>query len=146
MENINMQFTEDQALILIEARETHDQNTRKLAASEAEFVRLGLGRMTYADKRTEAERILVLYWHGRIAADGKDAAVRRLFNQAGKDAYGYPVKVEGDKVVKAPERARASCPLKALAQEITDAGKGLSDDEKAKLAERLRALLTGGAQ
>ena len=138
-------FTEAQASILIESRETHDANTRKLAACERDFIRQGLGLLTVPEKRENAERILVLYWQGRVAADGKDASVRALFNQMGKEVYEYGVAVQGDKVVQVASRNRESCPLKALADEIKSLGKGMSADEKAKLAEQLRKLLSGDA-
>jgi len=58
----------------------------------------------------------------------------------------HGVKVEDDKLVAVQGRNRSKCPLRELASKITAAGKGLSDEEKAKLAAALRAMLANGVQ
>jgi hypothetical protein len=134
-------FTLDQITILIDAREGHDQNTRKLEACEKDFIRQGLALWTSADesKRQSAEALLVTFWN-ESEKIGRKASVRNQFSKVAKKDYehifnGAGVNVENNKLAIAKKREIKKTPLEELAAELLKMSKdGMPEAEQARLA------------
>lgn len=145
-----VQFTKDQADILVESRASHDANTRKLAACESDYIRQGINLYLSDDKNKSrtAEALLVYYWQERVKTDGKDAPIRALFSQVSKEYHdltdGRAIKVEDNKLTLAAKRNTKKHPLKEAVKEIDGS---LSDEQREKLAAMLlnaAASMVGG--
>lgn len=135
-----VQFTKDQADILVESRENHDQNTRKLAACESDYIRQGLNLYLSdnSDKQKSAQALLVYYWEQREQVDGTDAKVRALFSQVSKEFHdltdGRAVIVKDGKLTLAVKRNTKKNPLKVAVGEIDSS---LTDEQRQQLATML---------
>ena len=136
-------FDRDSGLGLIESIRNVNQESRKVAALEQEFLRAGLALWTNEETSRDAEAILVEYWQLNIEGEDAirtEAQIRAAFHKASEAIHDFTneagVVVEDDKLVIAKTRAKR----KDAWQKVSDAVKK-SKLPKAALGRVAKAAL-----
>ena len=123
-------FDRDSGLELIDSIRSLNQESRKVAALEQEFLRKGLALWTEDKTSKDAQAILVEYWHLNLSDDDgeairTEAQIRSAFHTASKSIHdftdGAAVVVDDNKLVIAKTRKKRKDPWQKVAADVKKA-------------------------